>query len=127
MDLEKNEYHFVENTGEVKGNRPDSPVDPENDKLEKGRAKVDLRPEFCNYKDEGCELADSCLNCPFSRCIFDERAGKQRWLKGRRAKEISRLHIVEGKKLKELAAMFGVSERTVQRALKKAKSASPSP
>ena len=30
---------------------------------------LDLPPEFCIYTDEGCELAESCLECPFSRCI----------------------------------------------------------
>ena len=86
----------------------------------------DLRPEFCDYRDEGCELAHSCLSCPFTRCIYDERGGKKHWLKGRQAQEIARLHTAEGKDAKELAIMFGVNVRTVQRALKKAKSIPPS-
>ena len=28
-------------------------------------AEIDLPPEFCRYRDEGCELAESCLDCPF--------------------------------------------------------------
>ncbi len=80
----------------------------------------DLPPEYCRYQDEGCELADSCLNCPFTGCIYDEPGGKQRWLKGRRAREMVKLFATKGKEVKELALMFGVSQRTVQRALKAA-------
>ena len=85
----------------------------ENDEIE-----LDLPPEYCHYRDEGCELAASCLSCPFSRCIYDEPRGKQRWLKKLRAGEMARLFNLEGKGIKELARLFGVSQRTVQRALK---------
>lgn len=78
----------------------------------------DLPPEYCRYRDEGCELADSCLNCPFPQCIYDQPRGRQRWLKKLRAREMARLFTIRGKGLKELAEMFGVSRRTVQRALK---------
>ena len=80
--------------------------------------ELDLPPEFCHYKDEGCELAESCLNCPFPGCIYDEHGGKQRLLKRQRDAEIVRLFKKEAKGVKELASIFGVSQRTVQRALK---------
>ncbi len=80
--------------------------------------ELDLPPEYCHYQDEGCDLAASCLDCPFVRCIYDEPRGKQRWLKRLRAREMARLFTTEGKGIKELALMFGVSRRTVQRALK---------
>ncbi|MFC1967188.1 hypothetical protein ACFLV2_00875 [Chloroflexota bacterium] len=79
----------------------------------------DLPPEFCRYKDEGCELSDSCLECPFPHCIYEEHGGRRRWLKQGRDKEIHRLFTSEGKVAGELAALFGVSRRTIQRALKK--------
>ena len=82
--------------------------------------ETDLPPEFCHYKDEGCELAESCLNCPFDECVYDKPGGKQRWLKKARTTEIARLFTSEGKGIKELAGMFGISRRTVQRALKSA-------
>ena len=78
----------------------------------------DKPPEYCQYRDEGCDLADSCLSCPFPKCVLDERGGKQRWLKKWRAREMARLFTTEGKGVKELALMFDVSQRTVQRALK---------
>ena len=81
-------------------------------------SELDLPPEYCHYRDEGCEFADSCLNCPLSKCIYDEPGGRQRWLKRQRDRQIARLFTVEGKSVKELALMFGLSQRTVQRALK---------
>ena len=86
----------------------------------------DLPPEYCRFKDEGCELADSCLNCPFPQCIYDEPGGRQRWLKKLRDREIARLFSSEDKGIKELALMFGLSQRTIQRALKSSLSTLPS-
>ena len=79
----------------------------------------DLPPEYCHYKDEGCELADSCLSCSFPHCVYDESGGRQRWLKQWRDSEIVRLFSREGRGVKELALIFGVSPRTIQRALKR--------
>jgi AraC-like DNA-binding protein len=81
---------------------------------------TDLPPEYCQYHDEGCEFAQSCLNCHLPICVYDESGGKQRLLKRRRAAEMARLFTVEGKSIGELAQIFGVSSRTVQRALKAA-------
>ena len=78
----------------------------------------DLLPEYCHYKDEGCEFADSCLACPFLQCIYEQPGGRQRWLNKLRDREIVRLFVSEGKGVRELALEFGVSQRTVQRALK---------
>ena len=80
--------------------------------------ELDFPPEYCHYRDEGCELASSCLNCPLPKCIYDEPGGKQRWRKRLRNKEMARLFSSEGEGVKELALMFNVSQRTVQRALK---------
>ena len=80
--------------------------------------ELDLPPEYCHYRDDGCDLADSCLNCPFPKCIYEETGGRRRWLKGLRDREMVKLFNTEGKGIKELALIFGVSRRTVQRALK---------
>jgi hypothetical protein len=80
----------------------------------------DLPPEYCHYRDEGCEYARSCLDCPFPQCLFEEPRGRQRWMKGQRNREIHRL-FDEGRKIGELARMFGVSRRTIQRAIKEEK------
>ena len=78
---------------------------------------LDLPPEYCHYRDEGCDLADSCLNCPFPQCVYELPGGRQHWLKKLRDREIARL-FNECKGVKELALIFGVSQRTVQRALR---------
>ena len=75
--------------------------------------ELDLPPEYCHYKDEGCELAKSCLNCPFPRCIYDVPRGKQHLLKGRRDRQILYQFHKEGKGVKKLAIAFGISQRTV--------------
>jgi hypothetical protein len=90
--------------------------------------ELDLPPEHCHYQDEGCELATAylghqshCSKCPFPECIYDEPRGKQRWSKRLRDEEIVRQFTTEGKGIKELALTFNISQRTVQRALKRTK------
>jgi len=70
-----------------------------------------------HYRDEGCELAPSCLNCPFPYCIEDMPRGRQRQRKEIRSREIFRCY-TRGEGVKQIAQRFRVSERTVQRALK---------
>ena len=82
-------------------------------------AALDLPPEYCRYRDEGCEFAGSCLNCPFPNCIYDRSRGRQHWLKTARDREIVKRFTAGGKVVKELALEFGVSQRTIQRTLKK--------
>jgi hypothetical protein len=77
----------------------------------------DLPPEYCRYRDEGCEYAASCLACPFPQCLYDEPRGKQRWLKGMRNRQINKL-FCDGWDVPELAMLFGVSQRTIQRAVR---------
>ena len=86
--------------------------------------ELDLPPEFCHYHDNGCEFADFCLDCPFPGCLYDEPGGKQRWLKCLRDGAVLRLFTSRGKTIKDLALMFGVSRRTIQRILKRAKDVS---
>ncbi|NQT31422.1 MAG: helix-turn-helix domain-containing protein [Deltaproteobacteria bacterium] len=86
--------------------------------------ELDLPPEFCHYQDNGCEFGDSCLDCPFPECLYAEPGGKQRWLKCLRDGAVLRLFTSRGKTIKDLALMFGVSRRTIQRILKRAKDVS---
>ena len=96
-------------TREISGEEPEIEKEP-NEKHE-----PDLPPEYCHYKDEGCEFLDSCLNCPLPQCLYDEPRGKQRWLKELRNRQIERLYR-DGWKISELALMLGLSRRTIQRA-----------
>lgn len=89
--------------------------------LEGGCDETDLPPEYCQYRDEGCEFAGSCLACPLPRCVLDMPGGKQRWLKGLRDRDVVRRFTAEGSGIKELALIFDVSQRTIQRILKRTK------
>jgi DNA-binding transcriptional ArsR family regulator len=77
----------------------------------------ELLPEEFPYEDKGCELFPSCLNCPFPDCLKEEPWGKERFLKHRRAERMMELKR-GGKSVKEIARIFEVSPRTVQRWLK---------
>ena len=78
--------------------------------------REDLLPE--HYRDEGCELAASCLNCPFPHCVEDLPRGRQRRKKEIRNREILQLFYNQGEDTKQIAKRLRVSKRTVQRALK---------
>ncbi len=67
--------------------------------------------------DKGCDLASSCLECPFDRCLDDEPRARQTLLRQRRERTIAELS-QEGKGTREIAVLLGVSRRTVQRALR---------
>ena len=69
-----------------------------------------------NWKDEGCEFNPSCLNCPLPRCIEDEPGGRQRIRKQVRDDKIDDLRR-NGKSIAEIAGEFGISKRSVYRAL----------
>ena len=69
------------------------------------------------YKDDGCELYPSCANCPESVCVFDQYGGIAAYEKRKRNLEIRKL-FEEGKSKKEIALIFGVDRKTVERALK---------
>lgn len=73
--------------------------------------------ERYEYQDEGCDLFPSCLHCPLPQCRYDEPRRRQ-MRKELRNKEILRLHQEERLKVKELAARFGVSKRTVHRIIR---------
>jgi DNA-binding transcriptional ArsR family regulator len=77
----------------------------------------DLLPEEFPYEDKSCELFPSCLNFPFSDCLKGQPWGKEKFLKGRRAQRMLELK-QEGKTITEIARIFEVSPRTVQRWLK---------
>jgi hypothetical protein len=78
--------------------------------------KPDLLPEDMEWHDDGCEFFPSCLNCPLPRCLEEEPRGKQKLRMVTRAGRMSKLRD-EGKTTAEIARLFGVSIRTVQRAI----------
>jgi hypothetical protein len=79
--------------------------------------QADPKPEYFQYKDEGCTYARSCLACPYERCLYDGRRGKRSSMTEIRSKEIKRL-FKSGRNVKELVDIFGVSNKTIYRAIK---------
>ena len=74
---------------------------------EASEMEFDLPPEYCRYRDDGCDLADSYLHCPFPKCVYEEDGGRQHWLKKSRDLEVARQFYAEGKGIKELAGETG--------------------
>jgi DNA-binding CsgD family transcriptional regulator len=83
-------------------------------------SELDLLPDEIEWRDEGCEFFPSCLNCPLPKCVEDEPRGQQRLRMAARKRRMTELRRI-GKSVKEIAELFGVSRRTVQRALKNKK------
>lgn len=69
-----------------------------------------------NYLDTGCELAPSCLECPFPRCIEELPGGVTRAARHKRNNELIQ-RAKEGISTAQLAEEFGISRRSVQRLL----------
>lgn len=87
----------------------------------KASGQLDPKPEYFQYRDEGCKRAKSCLDCPFTRCYYDRRSSKPRPRRRRsdnrlRNKEIKTLRW-NGKTIKQLSRHFKVSRRTIARIL----------
>jgi hypothetical protein len=79
-------------------------------------SKPDLPPDTVNWKDTGCELFPACLNCPLPHCIEEEPRGKQKLQLNHRNSRMAELKR-RGESIGEIARLFRVSQRTVQRAL----------
>ena len=74
------------------------------------------------YRDTGCRLHPSCLNCPRPRCIYDEGEGAEDralFFKERQAEIVRRF--LEGEPVIHIAAQMWVATRTVHRALAEAR------
>jgi hypothetical protein len=84
--------------------------------ISKSTVELAILPDDSNWKDKGCELSPSCLNCSLPRCIEEEPRGKQRLRMLARTSRMAQLEH-QGKSTREIARLFHVSQRTVQRAL----------
>ncbi len=104
----------------------------ENEQVPNGAAQpprrsrdFDTLPELTAYRDEGCEVSPTCLECPLPRCKFDDPDWYRRLrLASRDARVLEALR-TERDRPAELARRFGVSVRTVQRIMKRARASPP--
>ena len=90
------------------------------------RARRDSLPEHTPYQDTGCEVHHSCLTCPLVRCRYDEPGGARRLVSDQRDQSIVQAQR-RGVHVDNIARRFGVSRRTVFRALAKARTPPPGP
>ncbi len=90
-------------------------------------ARCDALPEHLEYRDEGCELAPRCLECPLPRCKHDEPGGARHLKVETRDGEIARVWLASGGRIRvnELAQRYGLSRRSVFRILRAIKSRAP--
>ena len=75
-------------------------------------------PENYNYRDTGCELAPSCLECPLATCKYDDPAYGRSGRTMFRDREIVRLR-TQGSRVSEIAKSVCTSERTVYRVIQR--------
>ncbi len=80
-------------------------------------ARIDALPEYMDYADTGCSLYAACLACPLPRCRYDAAGGAAAILRSGRDASIVRLARQDGLGVDQLAAMFGLSRRTIFRVL----------
>jgi hypothetical protein len=79
----------------------------------------DALPENVGYRDEGCDLSPSCLNCRLPICRYDRPGGTRRLRTLDRDEEIVRLRRRERLPIDDVARRFHLSRRTVFRILRR--------
>jgi hypothetical protein len=80
------------------------------------RVRADSLPEHARYRDDGCEVNESCLTCPLPRCRYDEPGGLRGLVNSYRDGQMTEMRD-KGVPVETIAERFGVSRRTVFRIL----------
>ena len=80
------------------------------------RVRADSLPEFTRYRDDGCDISESCFTCPLPRCRYEEPGGLRSLLNEQRDRQIIQLRL-KGVAVDALADHFGISRRTVFRVI----------
>lgn len=77
----------------------------------------DLRPEYTQYRDDGCEVHPSCLSCPLPVCIHDTTPQDGRFRNAHLREQVQRVSQLrlQGKCNREIAATLALSRRQVAR------------
>ena len=76
---------------------------------------VDSLPESFPYRDDGCYVNAHCLQCPLPQCIYDNPGWLQQQQRRSRDLEVLQARDKNNLSVNEVAARFGISERTVFR------------
>lgn len=80
------------------------------------RLRGDRLPEETRYRDDGCDISESCFSCPLPRCRYEEPGGLRALLNEGRDREIVQLRL-KGMPVEALADRFGISRRTIFRVI----------
>ena len=86
-------------------------------------AFADDASEFYHYEDTGCEVSDSCLDCPLPMCRYDDPAWYNRNRRLARDFRIVRAMQQESLSVEETAARFSITARTVFRIIQRCREA----
>ena len=92
----------------------------------KGVPKMDVLPEHFQYRDNGCEVSQSCLRCPLPKCKHDDPGWLRSYRRDQRDRRLLGVRSRENVSVGELAQRFQISERTVHRILARASGRSDS-
>jgi hypothetical protein len=65
------------------------------------------------YRDTGCEVSPSCLDCPLPKCKYDNGTGRRRLVSYEQISCMRR----EGMTMRGIAGELGISKEAVQYAL----------
>ena len=76
-------------------------------------------PENTVYRDTGCDLAPSCLECPLALCKYDDPNSERVDRNVMRDTAIVKL-FASGLKVSEIASRVNISDRTVYRVIQHA-------
>ena len=79
--------------------------------------RSDTLPENSTYRDDGCDISPTCLNCPLPVCKYDDPDYLRRTARSARDQAILDARKRERLAVPALATRFGVSTRTVHRVL----------
>lgn len=85
------------------------------------RHRVDALPEHYDYKDTGCSLAPSCLDCPLPKCRY-EPGGRRAERAEERRKRFAELK-AKGLTVGQIANALGMSRRNAFRMQKEMRAA----
>ena len=81
----------------------------------------EVSPEVFHYEDTGCEISNSCLDCPLPQCKYDDPVWFQKCQ--RLAKDMKVIKAMQKDELtvEETAEKFDVTGRTIFRIMRRFK------
>ena len=79
----------------------------------------DVLPEYYPYRDMGCQVSPSCLQCPLPQCKYDNPGWIQREKRSERDRQVVHALRRDGLSAPQAAARFDLSQRTIFRILKR--------